>query len=169
MNITANISFYLTHIRLHVDAGHQKVMIETGKRSAICRGRDEGLIILVCRWACKRATWERNTTIRLWIGRSVSGEDTKEDGGEVPESENENAKGLGEVKSSRIYAIFMVEVRPTDPETDRVLSLTHAQTDVGWQTLADMAYIIGANRPGSGKIPGFNRQTLGSGPLTSRF
>ena len=105
----------------------------------------------------------------MGIGSSESGEDTKEDGGEEPESENENAKGLGEVKSSRIYAIFMVEVRPTDPETDRVLSLTHAQTDVGWQTLADMAYIIGANRPGSGKIPGFNRQTLGSGPLTSRF
>ena len=44
---------------------------------------------MVFRWACKRVTWERNTTIRLGIGSSESGEDTKEDGGEEPESENE--------------------------------------------------------------------------------
>ena len=57
-------------------------MIETGKRGAICCGRNEGLIILVCRWAGERATRERNTPIRLGIGNSVDGDDTKEDGAE---------------------------------------------------------------------------------------
>lgn len=45
------------------------------------------MVVLVCKWASERATRERNTSIRLGIGNSDGGEDTKEDGAE--ESGNE--------------------------------------------------------------------------------
>ena len=106
---------------------------------------------MVCKWACERATRERNTPVFLGV-RSGEGEDTKEDGTEGSEDEihmieNHGDQGLGKQNLWGFYGRTATFCHPEWTGTQRT-----AQTDVGHGNI-----IEGQLSRVLGQIPGLDR------------
>ena len=85
---------------------------------------------MVCKWASERATRERNTSIRLGIGNSDGGEDTKEDGAEESGNEIhiEKAQGSKFEGSKKVVGWFYGRTLPLrNGQAKSVLTLDMAE------------------------------------------